>query len=212
MMVDISIALAMARRIVTKPLTGIKQHPNETIDLLLRRRSVKVTFQTQPGPSQEDLETILRCAIRVPDHKKLNPWRIQVLQGQAQEKLGEVFAEVFAAQNPDAETKRIDFERQRPLRAPLLLIVSTKIKSDRAPRCEQILSGAAVCQNILVAATALGYASQWLSEWVNYDEAIKSHLAIAESDEILGFIYIGTASEAPTERPRPELNDIVSYL
>jgi len=213
MMVVISIALAMARRTVNhKALIGIKQHPNEMIDLLLRRRSVKVTFQTQPAPGKEDLETILRCAIRVPDHKKLTPWRIQVLQGQAQENLGKVFAEVFAAQNPDAEPKRIEFERQRPLRAPLLLIVSTKIESDRAPRWEQILSGAAVCQNILISATALGYASQWLSEWVNYDEAVKRHLAIAESDEILGFIYIGTASEAPTERPRPELNDIVSYL
>lgn len=195
-----------------KPLTGRKQHPNETIDLLLRRRSVKVVFQAQPAPSKEDLETILRCAIRVPDHKKLTPWRIQVVQGQAQEKLGEVFAEVFTAQNPDADGKRIEFERQRPSRAPLLLIVSTKIESDRAPRWEQILSGAAVCQNILVAATALGYASQWLSEWVNFDKAIKEQLAIAESDEILGFIYIGTATEAPTERPRPQLNDVVSYL
>ncbi len=195
-----------------KPLIGEKQHTNDTIDLLLRRRSVKVVSQTTPGPNQEDLETILRCAVRVPDHKKLTPWHIQVVQGEAQEQLGEVFANVFQWENPDADATRIEFEKQRPARAPLLLIVSTKIETERAPRWEQILSGAAVCQNIVIAATALGYASQWLSEWVNYSDAIKQHLNIAKGDEILGFMYIGSATELPTERPRPDLSDVVEYL
>ena len=187
-------------------------HPNPTVDLLLKRRSVVVANQTEPGPSPEDLETILRCAIRVPDHAKLEPWRIQVVQGEAQARLGEVFAEVYQAQNPDASPERLEVERQRPQRSPLLLIVSTNIESERIPRWEQILSGGALCQNILIAATALGYASQWLSEWVNYDEEVKAHLGVAQSDEILGFFYLGTASEKPKERPRPELETIVSYL
>ena len=187
-------------------------HPNPTVDLLLRRRSVVVANQTEPGPSGEDLETILRCTIRVPDHAKLEPWRIQVAHKEAQKELGKVFADIYAKQNPDASEERLEAERQRPQRSPLLLIVSTKIESERIPRWEQILSGGAVCQNILIAATALGYASQWLSEWVNYDEAVKQHLGIAESDEILGFFYLGTASEKPKERPRPELDEVVSYL
>ena len=187
-------------------------HPNPTVDLLLKRRSVVVANQTEPGPSPEDLETILRCAIRVPDHAKLTPWRIQVVHKEAQKELGEVFADIYAGQNPDASEERLEVERQRPQRSPLLLIVSTKIESERIPRLEQILSGGALCQNILVAATALGYAGQWLSEWVNYDEEVKRHLGVAENDEILGFFHLGTASEKPKERPRPELDEIVSYL
>ena len=197
---------------MASPLVKGLQHPNETIDLLLRRRSLVVAKQTEPGPSPEDLDTILRCAIRVPDHAKLEPWRIQVVQKEAQQKLGKAFADIFKKNNPEAEVARVEAERQRPGRAPLLLIVSTKIESERIPRWEQILSGGAVCQNILIAATALGYASQWLSEWVNYNEDVKAHLGIAESDEILGFMYIGTASEQPKERPRPELENIISYL
>ncbi|MEM7737955.1 MAG: nitroreductase [Deinococcota bacterium] len=188
------------------------QHDNATIDLLLRRRSLVVAKQVEPGPNTEELETILRCAIRVPDHAKLTPWRIQVVESDAQVELGKVFAEIYQRENPDAEEARLEVERLRPTRAPLLLIVSTKIESDRIPRWEQILSGGAVCQNILVAATALGYASQWLSEWPNYNEDVKAHLGIAQSDEILGFIYIGSANEPPKERPRPELGDVVSYL
>lgn len=192
--------------------TPFTLHPDPTIDLLLRRRSLVVASQTEPGPSAKDLEVILRCATRVPDHAKLTPWRIQVVQGEAQAKLGEVFAEVFKAQNPNANKERLEAERRRPQRAPLLLIVSSKLESERIPRLEQLLSGGAVCQNILIAATALGYASQWLSEWVNYDADVKAHLDVSPTDEILGFMYLGTASEKPKERPRPELEEIVSYL
>ncbi|MEM7538213.1 MAG: nitroreductase [Chloroflexota bacterium] len=185
----------------------------ETIELLLTRRSVVAKNQCEPGPTAAELETLLRCATRVPDHAKLTPWRIQVVQGEARERLGDIFAEVFQQNNPDASEERVTFERQRPLRSPLVLIISTKIEStERIPRWEQILSGGAVCQNTLVAATALGYASQWLSEWPNYDETVKERLGIAPSDEILGFMYIGSAAEPPTERVRPTLEDVVSYF
>ena len=185
----------------------------ETINLLLSRRSVVAAKQCEPGPSPDELETLLRCATRVPDHAKLTPWRIQVVQGEARQNLGNLFAEVYRAKNPNAGEKQLGTERERPLRSPLVLIVSTKIEStERIPRWEQILSGGAVCQNILVAATALGYASQWLSEWPNYDSEVKAALNIAPSDEILGFMYIGSAAEPPKERPRPTLADVVTYL
>lgn len=192
---------------------GILPDRNDaTLELLLRRRSLVVAKQTGPGPSPEELDILLRCATRVPDHAKLTPWRIAVVQGAAQRRLGEVFADTYRRQDPDASKARIETERQRPQRAPLLLIVSSKIESERVPRLEQLLSGAAVCQNILIAATALGYASQWLTEWVSYDPEVKRYLHIAERDEILGFLYIGRASEAPRERPRPELEEVVIYL
>ena len=196
----------------TATLNPVTLHPDPTLNLLLTRRSLVAASQTKPGPSAEDLETILRCATRVPDHGKLAPWRIQVVQGGAQKELGEVFASLYKTKNPDIDDARLAAERQRPTRAPLLLIVSSNIESERVPRLEQLLSGGAVCQNILIAATALGYASQWLSEWVNYDPDVKAHLGISPTDEILGFMYLGTASEKPKERPRPELEEIVSYL
>ncbi|MEM7125934.1 MAG: nitroreductase [Chloroflexota bacterium] len=186
---------------------------SETIGLLLTRRSLVAAKHCEPGPSAEELDIILRCATRVPDHAKLTPWHIQVVQGDARQNLGNLFAEVYRANNPGVTPEKIEQERNRPLRSPLILIVSTKIESEeRIPRWEQILSGGAVCQNILIAATALGYASQWLSEWPNYDDTVKGSLNIAPSDEILGFMYIGSATEKPKERPRPTLEDVVSYL
>lgn len=196
----------------TPDLFSIPQSP-ETIDLLLTRRSVVAAKQCEPGPTADELNTILRCATRVPDHKKLAPWRIQVLQGDARQAHGDTIAGIYATNHPDAAEEVIAFERTRFLRSPLVLVVSTKIVDEkRAPRWEQILSGGAVCQNILIAATALGYASQWLSEWYAYDEQVKTSLRIAPTDEILGYMYIGSAMEKPDERVRPTLESVVEFL
>ena len=189
-----------------------KEYP-ETIELLLKRRSLVAKNHKAPGPNEKELEIILRCATRVPDHTALTPWRIQVLQGEVLIKFGNVIGDIFQADNPDATAEKVAFERNRLARSPLVLIASTKIENiERIPRWEQILSGGAVCQNILVAATALGYASQWLSEWYSYDQRFKDALNIAESDEILGIMHIGTAVIQPKERARPELEDVVEHL
>ena len=183
---------------------------NPTIELLLARRSLVVSKMTDPGPNADELETILRCATRVPDHGKLTPWRIQVVQGEARRALGRVWGDIFKRNNPEATAEKIEFEYNRPCRAPLMLMISTKIESQRIPAWEQILSGAAVCQNVLIAATALGYHAQWLSEWPNYDEDAKAAVDLAKGDHFLGFIYIGTASEPPAERIRPQLEHVVT--
>jgi len=190
---------------------SVKVTTNPTIDLLLKRRSLVVANMTNPGPSVEELRIILRCATRVPDHGKLTPWRISVIQGNARKEVGQIWGDTFREKNPDATEEQIQAEYERPARAPVMLVVSTKIESDRVPEWEQILSGAAVCQNTLVAATALGYHAQWLSEWPNYDDDVKREMGLAPEDQFLGFIYIGTAERPPVERPRPELSDVVSY-
>jgi nitroreductase len=183
----------------------------ETIDLLLARRSLSAKNMVEPAPTSDELETILRCGIRVPDHKKLAPWRIQVVQGDARLEVGQVFADIFKKNNPTASAEQIQSEANRATRAPLLLIVSTHITNQKVPRIEQVLSGGAVCQNLIIATNALGYYAQWVTEWVAFDEDVKMGLGIDAEDEILGYIYIGSAEEAPTERERPNFDDVITY-
>ena len=184
---------------------------NSVIDLLLTRRSLVAAKITQPGPSPEELEIILRCATQVPDHGKLTPWHIQVVQGDARSDVGRIWGDIFKRKNPDATDEQITFEYERPTRAPLMLVISTKIENERIPEWEQILSGAAVCQNALIAAHALGYHAQWLSEWPNYDDDVKFEMGLSPEDRFLGFIYVGTASEPTVERARPKLEDVITH-
>ena len=180
----------------------------ETIELLLTRRSLLAAKLIAPGPTEDELETILQCATRVPDHKGINPWRIQIADRATQDTLHAKLPELH--EGDPASLEKTNAKEAKT--APLLLIVSSQTTSDRAPRNEQVLSGAVVCQNIIIASAAFGYRSQWLTEWFAYNDKVKAYLGIPSSEEIIGFIYIGTESEAPKERPRPELGDIASKL
>lgn len=185
----------------------MKRSP-ESIELLLNRRSLLAGSLVPPGPSESELETILQCGTRVPDHKGLNPWRIHVVDRANQDKLHAKLPELH--EGDPASLEKTNSKEAKT--APLLLIVSSKIESDKAPRSEQILSGAALCQNIIVASAALGYRSQWLTEWFAYNDNVKALIGISENEEIIGFLYIGSENEPPRERPRPDLNEIVQRL
>lgn len=185
---------------------------NATLELLHTRRSVKAADLVEPGPDAAALEAILKAATRVPDHGKLAPWHVQVLRKPGQAKLGDFLAALFAQEIPEANDKQIAFERARPQRAPLLLIVTSKPRiPHKIPEMEQLLSVGAVCTNILIAAYAQGYAGQWLTEWPAYRPEVRTFLGHAgEHDRIVGFLYLGTAQEAPQERSRPGLDEVVS--
>lgn len=184
----------------------------DAVDLLLSRRSVLAVNIGPPGPDDEALQTMLRIATRVPDHGKLTPWRIQVLREEGQRQLGDLLARLFAEANPAATEKQVNFERNRLQRAPLLLAVTAKIRPNhKIPEMEQLLSAGAVCYGLLIAAKAVGYAAQWLTEWPAYrPEVVEALGHDPQTDRIVGFVYLGTATEPPAERPRPELADIVS--
>jgi nitroreductase len=184
---------------------------NAIIDHLLSRRSVAANMLGEPGPDKEELTRILTAAARVPDHKKLSPWRFILFQGEARARFGQVLLAACRANEPDAAASRLDFEAQRFLRAPLVVcVVSRVVDNPAAPEWEQILSAGAACQSLLIAATALGYGAQWITEWYAYDRSVRRALKLAANERVAGFIYIGTAAEKPAERERPLLTDVVT--
>jgi len=184
---------------------------NPTLDHLLTRRSVSANALAEPGPDAAELTQILTAAARVPDHKKLVPWRFVVFQGEAREAFGRVLSDVCRAEEPDAGAFRLETEAKRFLRAPVVIAVISRItKNPAAPEWEQVLSAGAACQNLIVAATALGFGAQWITEWYAYSDGVRQALHLAEGERVAGFVYIGTAKETPDERERPPLADIVT--
>ncbi|HCX68594.1 nitroreductase [Parvibaculum sp.] len=183
----------------------------ETIDLLLTRRSAKALTMVEPGPSDSDIETILRAGARVPDHGKLAPWRFILFKDDARKQFGDVLARVYAVAEPRATDEQVAFERGRLARAPLVIAVVSRVTPGiKIPEWEQLLSAGAVCQNMLVAGTALGFGAQWLTEWYAFDDAVNQALGLGENEKIAGYLYFGSESVAKDERPRPDLSDITS--
>ncbi len=184
-----------------------------TLDLLTTRRSVPPPLLDGPGPDHAELQTILTAASRVPDHGKLAPWRFIVIAGEARERLGDVIAGTFAADNPNATPERLAQERGRLMHAPLAIaVVSRAGPHVKIPEWEQVLSAGAATMTLVIAANAAGFATSWLTEWFAYDRRVLDALGLAPTEKLAGFVHIGRAREVPSDRPRPALDDIVTYL
>jgi nitroreductase len=165
----------------------------EAIEALTSRRSPPKLVD--PAPSDEQISTILGAAIRAPDHGRLRPWRFLLMRGEARERLGDVLAQALKAREPTIADDQLQRERQKPLRAPVVVVVAAAlVEGHKIPVVEQLLAAGAAAQNMLVAAHALGYGAWWRTGDPAYDERVKEALGLAPGDAIIGFVYLGTAS------------------
>jgi nitroreductase len=181
-------------------------HPSpETLRLLALRRSTPVAALTEPGPSADDLDAILRLGMRVPDHRKLEPWRVLIIEGEARVRLGEILAAARKLRDPDVADEKLADEMRLPMRAPVILCVISSPVHDpkKTPIWEQQLSAGALCQNILIASQAMGWAGVWITEDAAFDTHVHAGLGVDPHEQIAGFLYLGTARELPVERQRP---------
>jgi Nitroreductase family len=130
----------------------------DALELLTTRRSFKAVELAGPPPSATEIDTLLTVASRVPDHGKLAPWRFIVFEGEAGRSAGEAIAAAFRAKYPDARPEHIEAERERLMRAPLVIaVVSRATPHVKIPEWEQVLSAGAAAMSLVLAAHALGY-------------------------------------------------------
>ncbi len=173
------------------------------LDAIRNRRSVgKLAY---PAPSDADVQTMLDAAMFAPDHKELRPWRFIVLRDDALNELGDVMAEALIARDPTVTAGQITKERTKPTRAPVIVAIAATHVETSLPFIELICSAAAATQNLLLAAHELGYGAMWRTGDSIYDETVKHWLGLAPSDELVGFVYIGTvAGDTPRRAPIPD--------
>ena len=185
------------------------------IKFLQSRRSITAKNKICNQVNEDDLDDILSCGIRVPDHGALNPWELIVIKGDAKLRIGnDILAEEYQLNNPDASEDEINYERSRLCRASVVIAVLFKpVSHPKIPFWEMQLSSGAVCSNLLVAAQSLGYAAQWLTEWYAYNNSmIKELVGNPDTDKIAGFIYIGDKDKTPIERRRPIKEKVIRYI
>lgn len=190
----------------------IAGQPDEHVaGYLARRRSLGIKKLGEPGPSDAELRVILTSARRVPDHGKLAPWYFVVLKGEACERAGEILRKAWLAENPDADEHKLAVEAARFTRAPVVVMVVSRLRPGKHPLWEQILSAGALCYNLCLSANVKGYATNWVTEWYAYNATFREKMGLDARDHIAGFIYMGTATEDPKERARPDLDDITTW-
>lgn len=164
------------------------------LDLLLNRSSMP-RLQA-PAPTAEQLETMFRCALRAPDHGQLRPWRFLVIEGEGLNALGEVYAQALILQQPDSSPEQIKRARSMPLRAPMLIAIIAKITDNpKVPALEQIIAAGCAAHGLLLAAQALNVGAFWRSGEMSHNEFVKQQLNMADNEQLIGFMYVGTAAQ-----------------
>jgi nitroreductase len=178
----------------------------EAMELLRTRYSASKLGA--PSPSKEAVEAMLEAAAHAPDHGRLQPWRLILIEGDARRTLGEILAESLARRNPAAGDQALAREREKALRAPLIVVVATRCdRSAKIPVVEQIIAAGCAAHGLMLAAFAQGLGAFWRTGEAAYDEGVKAALGIGSDDLIIGFIYVGIDTGGAPSRPRPMVQE-----
>jgi nitroreductase len=194
----------------TAPAFGdpLPQPPvQEVLDFLARRRSSSAMSLRAPGPDAAQLDDLLALAARVPDHGKLSPWRFVILEGAGKAAFAERLEAVAEGREDGVKLRAKLGKLKTP---PTGVAVISRYLPGDIPEWEQRLSAAAVCVNLLYAATAMGFGANWITDWYAYDAEATAVLGLAEDEKVAGFVFIGQAGEVPLERVRPDVAALVS--
>ena len=185
---------------------------SSTLDFLRARHSTPAMQLGEPGPDPAQLRQLLEAAIRVPDHGKLAPWRLIVLQGPDKPAYGERLAELHARIEPRTPAPKLEKDRQRFNAAPVVVAVIARIEENhpKIPAQEQLLSAGCVACSLLFGAQSLGYGAQWLTGWSAYDREAAALLGLAAHERLIAYIHIGTVQGTSPERERPLPDEVVS--
>lgn len=179
---------------------------------LQSRRSRPAKTLTTPVPGDDDLRTLLTIAVRTPDHGKLEPWRFIVLQRPALLRLAAEVEKFVSARTDD--TAIIAKQTAQYANAHLAVaVVESPKPSPKIPPLEQTYSVGAVCLALLNGALASGWGANWLSGPASHDaEFTQTHLGLAPYERIAGLIHLGTETNPPPERPRPDVDSITTWV
>jgi nitroreductase len=154
---------------------------------------------------------MLQAAVRAPDHGRLRPWHFVIIQEDKRAHFGDVLADSMLRREPDASPESLQRERDKAMRAPLIVVVAARMQQGhKIPVIEQFAAAAAATQTIMLAAHAQGYGAMWKTGAPAYDPAVRMSLGLEATDEIVGFLYLGTRIGGGSPLPRPAASTFTS--
>ena len=173
----------------------------DALKAILNRVSAPVPGMVMPR--QDILNNIFLAALRAPDHRQLKPWRFLLIKDAARSALGELFVQAKLSEQPEMTASGLKKVRQKPLRAPLIVVVIACLQNHPGvPEVEQILSAGAAVQNMLLAAHVQGAGAMWRTGSMSYHPLVLSGLGLKDNERLIGYLYIGSAPDKNRAVPK----------
>ena len=178
---------------------------NPVLDLLASRASAPIHELTEPAPDDAQIGELVKLASRVPDHGRLAPWRFIIYRGDARRQIGEQLAAIAEKKEGPLSDARRAQELARFSRAPLVIGVIGIVRDNpKIPQWEMLLSGGAAAMTLVIAANAMGYRTNWITNWYSEDAEARAMLGLSPKERVIGFVHIGTHTGDILPRPRPD--------
>ncbi|MFX0055625.1 MAG: nitroreductase family protein [Promethearchaeota archaeon] len=174
----------------------------ENIDQFFRvfeeRRSIR-KYREFEIPD-EDIVRIFRAAQLAPSTNNSQPWRFIVVRRHA---MKEILAEAAGGQKFIAEANAV------------VVVLGMRAASccPNNPAKWYALDTMISAEHLILAATALGYGTCWVAMFqsapTEVTRIIKEALEIPDDGDIIALVTMGLADEAPKQRPRLDIRDIL---
>jgi nitroreductase len=164
--------------------------------------------------SRELVEQLLEAGNQAPNHHRVRPWRFYVLMDEARDRLGDIMAASQRDRQPDLPPEAYDKTRALPLRAPVVIAVGVDKPGENTKtiEIENVCAAAAACENILLAAHALGLGAMWRTgEWAR-DPKVKAFFGLEPDQHLIAFLYIGYPESELAVADRPPVEDRVVWM
>ncbi len=203
------------------PDPGQRRQPPESAGftaaarLIASRHNVSPKRLCAPGPTGEQLQSLLMLAAAAPDHGLLTPWRFVIVPAGQRHRLGEAFARALIERDPGATVEQLDAAREKAQRSPLLLFCIARLDPDEnnAAALERTVSLGAAIQNMLLGAHALGFGAGLTSGQAMDSTPIRQLLHLAADETAVCCLNIGTVTQpGKPARQRPLPDQFVSVL
>lgn len=184
------------------------------LTLIHSRQHVSPKRLRDPGPDPEQVEKILTAAGAAPDHGQLTPWRLVIIPPERRHLLADAFAEALVERDAEATEEQIREAREKAHRGPFLVMVIARLDPALGPTHpqERLISAGCAVQNMLLAAHAMGFGAGLSSGRALYSRQVRLLFGLADEEQPLCFVTVGTVTKHKSSRLRPAMGDYTSTL
>jgi len=179
----------------------------DVYEAIHQRRSHR-RYQPDPPP-REVLERVIDAALWAPSGTNAQPWNITVMAGQVRDEFVELVSRAVHLLLPLLKKAQVPEKGQEQVMkffknlggAPVVIAVTIEKNADPAINMAFIQSGAALLQNLLLAAHAEGLGTCWMTGAHFLETEILKFLG-REDQQLLAITPIGYSAKEPPVPPR----------
>ena len=167
-------------------------------DKIKTRRAVYPTAYAEEPISKEEIQKLLEAANWAPTHRRTEPWRFKVFQGNAKQNLADFLVEKYKENASDPSPVKIRTTREKVMQSgAVIAICMQRDEKESVPEWEEVAAVAMAVQNMWLLTQDLNIGAYWSSPASIHQ--LQELIALGQGESCIGFFYLGKLKEKPTE-------------